>query len=171
MRFAPLAATVVSITALTACATKPTPVSAPPTTPTAPQASAPSNESTVRKGSREDFRVSAPERVFFAVDDHALTADARAALQSQAAWLAAYPSVRVLIAGNCDERGTREYNLALGARRAAAVKDYLTSLGVAASRIDTISYGKDRPLDPRSSESGWSLNRNAHTTLLNEAVS
>ena len=86
-------------------------------------------------------------------------------LQRQAAWLARYPSVRVNIEGNCDERGTREYNLALGARRANAVKEYLVSLGVAASRVETISYGKERPICSESTESCWAQNRRGVTAI------
>src|SRR5690606_5309068 len=108
--------------------------------------------------SAEDFRVSVGDRVFFGYDQYDLASDARATLEKQAAWLKQYPNVRVLLAGNCDERGTREYNLALGARRAAAAKDYLVSLGVSASRMDTVSYGKERPMDPRSNEEAWALN-------------
>ena len=77
----------------------------------------------------------------------------------------------MLVAGSADERGTREYNLALGARRAAASRDYLVSLGVAAGRLDTVSYGKERPLDPRSSEEAHALNRNAQTQLVSGATS
>jgi peptidoglycan-associated lipoprotein len=76
-----------------------------------------------------------------------------------------------LVAGNCDERGTREYNLALGSRRAAAAKDYLVGLGVDASRVETVSYGKERPLDPRQNEEAWSVNRNSHTQIVSGAVS
>jgi peptidoglycan-associated lipoprotein len=82
-----------------------------------------------------------------------------------------YPNVRVLVAGNCDERGTREYNLALGARRAAAARDYLVSLGVDGGRVETVSYGKERPLDARANEEAWSVNRNAHTQIVSGAVS
>jgi peptidoglycan-associated lipoprotein len=122
-------------------------------------------------GSAEDFRVSVGDRVFFDYDQYALRPDARASLEKQAAWLKRYGAVRVLIDGNADERGTREYNLALGARRAASAKDYLVSLGVASSRIETVSYGKERPIDPRSNEQAWSLNRNAHTGITSGAVS
>jgi peptidoglycan-associated lipoprotein len=122
-------------------------------------------------GSLEDFRISVGERVFFGYDQYDLSGEARATLEKQAAWLRQYGAVRVLIAGNADERGTREYNLALGARRAAAAKDYLVSLGVAANRLDTVSYGKERPLDARSSEDAHRLNRNAHTQLVSGAVS
>lgn len=116
-------------------------------------------------GSQQDLEQNAGHRVFFAYDQYTLTPQAQATLSRQAAWLKEYPSTKILIAGNCDERGTREYNLALGARRAEAARAYLISLGVDGSRITTVSYGKERPLDPRSTEEAWSLNRNATTTI------
>jgi peptidoglycan-associated lipoprotein len=122
-------------------------------------------------GSVEDFRVSVGDRIFFGYDSHDLTAEARSVLERQAAWLRQYPAVRVQVAGNCDERGTREYNLALGARRAASVRDYLVSLGVEGARVSTTSYGKERPLDPRHTEEAWSVNRNGHTEIVSGAIS
>lgn len=116
-------------------------------------------------GSQADLEQNAGHRVFFAYDQYTLTAQAQSTLSRQAAWLKEYPEVNVLLAGNCDERGTREYNLALGARRAEAARAYLVSLGVDSSRITTVSYGKERPIDPRSTEEAWSLNRNATTTI------
>jgi peptidoglycan-associated lipoprotein len=116
-------------------------------------------------GSQADLEDSAGHRVFFAYDQYTLTPQAQSTLAKQAAWLKEYPEVRILLAGNCDERGTREYNLALGARRAEAARSYLVSLGVDASRITTVSYGKERPIDPRSTEQAWSLNRNSTTTI------
>jgi peptidoglycan-associated lipoprotein len=157
----PLAA-VATLAALSACASKPAPVAEQPVVsqPTGPV-----------PGSVQDFQASVGDRVFFDLDQYTLRADARSTLDKQAAWLAKYPNVRILIEGNADERGTREYNLALGARRASATKDYLVSLGVAAGRIETVSYGKERPIDPRSTEEAWSLNRNSHTTITSGAVS
>lgn len=108
----------------------------------------------------------AGERVFFETDRFDLTDEARSILTRQAAWIRANPGKRVLIAGNCDERGTREYNLALGARRASAARDFLTSLGISPDRIETVSYGKERPIDDRPNPEGWAVNRNAHTILL-----
>jgi len=116
-------------------------------------------------GSQADLEDSAGHRVFFAFDEYTLTAQAQATLSRQAAWLQEYPETRIKIAGNCDERGTREYNFALGARRAEAARAYLVNLGVDANRITTVSYGKERPLDPRSNEEAWALNRNATTTI------
>lgn len=118
-------------------------------------------------GSLEDFEVNVGERVYFDLDQSRLDADDQEILQRQAAWLSTYPGYTILVAGNCDERGTREYNLALGERRAAVVKDYLVSLGVDSSRIETISYGKERPLDASSNEAAWARNRNGFTQVLN----
>lgn len=117
-------------------------------------------------GSQSDLEESAGHRVFFAFDKYTLTPQAQATLSRQAAWLQEYPETRIRIAGNCDERGTKEYNFGLGARRAEAARAYLVSLGVDASRITTVSYGKERPLDPRSTEEAWALNRNATTTIV-----
>lgn len=116
-------------------------------------------------GSVEDFEVTAGDRVFYGFDQSTLTSEARATLRRQAAWLSSYPNVRVLIAGNADERGTREYNLALGARRANAARDYLVSQGVDPARIETVSYGKERPVCRQSTESCWARNRNATTVI------
>lgn len=106
-------------------------------------------------------------RVFFGYDQYNLMPDAQATLRRQATFLMMPDNmdIRVRIAGNADERGTREYNLALGQRRADAAKAYLVSLGVDASRVSTISYGKERPIDPRSTPEAWAKNRNATTTI------
>lgn len=156
-----------AVAAVSACASRPEPTPTPegtaPATGERPEGPAP--------GSVEDFRVSVGDRVFFGYDRYDLTPEARSVLERQAAWLRQYPNVRILVAGNCDERGTREYNLALGARRAAAVRDFLASLGVATNRMETVSYGKERPLDPRSNEEAWSVNRNGHTQIVSGAVS
>jgi len=122
------------------------------------------------EGSEEHFVAVAGDRVFFDLARHELTSPARETLRRQADWLNAYPGVSVLIAGNADERGTREYNLALGARRANAARDYLVSLGVSPSRIRTVSYGKERPTCMQSNEQCWSLNRNAITMITDGAV-
>jgi len=157
-----------AVATLAACASRPEPTPTGPTGPTTPPVTQPSGPT---PGSAEDFRVSVGDRVFFGYDRFDLSAEARSVLERQAAWLRQYPNVRVLVAGNCDERGTREYNLALGARRAAAARDYLVSLGIAANRIETVSYGKERPLDARANEEAWSVNRNAHTNIVSGAVS
>ena len=114
---------------------------------------------------RKIWRKNAGHRVYFALDQYTLTPQAQSTLARQATWLKQYPEANILLAGNCDERGTREYNLALGARRSEAARAYLVSLGVDGSRIRTVSYGKERPIDPRSTEDAWSINRNATTTL------
>lgn len=156
-----------AVAALAACASRPTTTGPAPEATPGPTTQAPSGPVA---GSVEDFRVSVGDRIFYGYDSFDLTPEARAVLERQAAWLRQYPNVNVLVAGNCDERGTREYNLALGARRAAAARDYLVSLGVAANRLETVSYGKERPLDPRANEEAWSVNRNSHTQIVSGAV-
>ncbi len=113
-------------------------------------------------GSQEDFVASvSADRVFFDTDRYDIDGEDRATLQSQAQWLARYPNTRVTIEGHCDERGTRDYNIALGERRANAAKNALASLGVDPSRISTISYGKERPDAVGSDEGSWARNRRA----------
>jgi peptidoglycan-associated lipoprotein len=114
-----------------------------------------------RPGSAEDFQQNVGDRVFFATDKSDLDAEARSTLQKQAVWLRRYPSVSITIEGHCDERGTREYNLALGERRANAVREYLRNLGVEPARMKTISYGKERPVALGSNEEAWRQNRRA----------
>jgi peptidoglycan-associated lipoprotein len=116
-------------------------------------------------GSEEDLVQTVGDRIFFTTNQSTLNDDARATLDKQAAWLQRYPTVRVVIAGNCDERGTEEYNLALGQRRANADREYLVAHGIDPARIQLISYGKDRPTDPASTEDAWSKNRNAITMV------
>lgn len=116
-------------------------------------------------GSEEDLVANVGDRVFFALNESALTDEGKATLDRQAAWLAKYPQVSVQVAGNCDERGTEEYNLALGNRRATAAKDYLVAKGVDGSRLSTISYGKDKPTATGSDEQAWAQNRNAITSV------
>jgi peptidoglycan-associated lipoprotein len=119
----------------------------------------------VLPGSERDFVINAGDRVYFDFDRYDVRADAQPILDAQAAWLKRYPAVQVRIDGNCDDRGTREYNLALGARRANAVRDYLTTHGVASDRISTVSYGKEKPIDAGSGDEADAHNRNAHTAL------
>lgn len=116
-------------------------------------------------GSQEDLVANVGDRVFFAFDRSNLQPDAQATLDRQAAWLGKYPQVNVQVAGNCDDRGTEEYNLALGQRRANASRDYLVARGVASSRIATISYGKDRPTALGDNEQAWAQNRNTITSV------
>ncbi len=155
-----------AVATLAACASRPAPAPTPATPPPAQQA-----PSGPVPGSAEEFRITVGDRIFFGYDRFDLSPEARGILERQAAWLRRYQNVRILVEGNCDERGTREYNLALGARRAAAARDYLVSLGISGDRMQTVSYGKERPMDPRSNEEAWSVNRNAHSTIVSGAVS
>src|SRR5690606_13012106 len=113
----------------------------------------------------EDLAQNVGDRVFFGYDRYDLAAEARATLEKQATWLQQYPNLVITIEGHADERGTREYNLALGERRANSVKNYLVALGVPASRITTISYGKERPAVVGSDEMAWSQNRRGVTVV------
>ena len=115
-------------------------------------------------GSQEDLIVNVGDRVFFGYDSAELDSDAQELLQDQVAWIKQH-NVSVTIEGHCDERGTREYNLALGEKRAQAVKNYLISLGVAATKVSTISYGKERPAVVGSNDGAWSQNRRSVTTV------
>jgi peptidoglycan-associated lipoprotein len=116
-------------------------------------------------GSQQDFVVNVGDRVFFETDSSELTEQARATLDKQAQWLGNYNRYSFTIEGHADERGTREYNIALGARRAQTVREYLVSRGVAANRMRTISYGKERPVAVCDDISCWSQNRRAVTVL------
>jgi peptidoglycan-associated lipoprotein len=116
-------------------------------------------------GSQQDFVVNVGDRVFFANDSTDLSSEARSTLDRQAVWLAKYPRYAVTVEGHADENGTREYNIALGARRAAVTRDYLMARGVASTRLKTISYGKERPVAVCDAESCWSQNRRAVTVL------
>jgi peptidoglycan-associated lipoprotein len=116
-------------------------------------------------GSQQDFVVNVGDRVFFETDSSELTEQARATLDKQAQWLNNYNRYAFTIEGHADERGTREYNIALGARRAQTVREYLVSRGIAAARMRTISYGKERPVAVCDDISCWSQNRRAVTVL------
>lgn len=122
-------------------------------------------------GSAQDFVVNVGDRVFFETDSTELTPASRATLDKQAQWLQTYSQYPFTIEGHADERGTREYNLALGARRAAVVRDYLASRGVSPARMHTISYGKERPVAVCNNISCWSQNRRAVTVLSNAGSS
>jgi peptidoglycan-associated lipoprotein len=179
MRKFPRFAQIVSVSALLlagACTSKPEAVStAPPPAPPAeaPQAlpPAPPVARGPLPGSAEDFRVNVGDTVHFAYDQYSVQDADKATLQKQATWLSRYPQVRVSVEGHADERGTREYNLALGARRANAVKEYLVSLGVSTARVETISYGKERPICTESNESCWAQNRRGVTVVTSGANS
>lgn len=161
---------------LAACASHPKPGPGPAPAPRAdnggvPAPIGPPGEvgSRIAPGSVQDFVINVGDRVYFDFDQFQIRSDAAPVLSAQAAWLNRYSAVQVRIEGNCDERGTREYNLALGARRANAVREFLLARGVSASRITTISYGKERPIDPGSGEASWQRNRNGHTAIVSGA--
>ncbi len=116
-------------------------------------------------GSQQDFAQNVGDRVFFDTDSTELSATAQATLDKQARWLSQYPRYVFTIQGHADERGTREYNFALGARRAEVTKNYLIARGISASRMKTISYGKERPVATCDDISCWSQNRRAVTDL------
>ncbi len=162
---------------IAACAStpKPTPLAsttsqqsqeAPPPPPSPPISEAPVGPI---PGSVQDFVINAGDRIYFDFDAYAIRADAQKVLAQQADWLNRFPAVQVRIEGNCDERGTREYNLALGGRRSNSVREFLIAHGVDARRIATVSYGKERPLDDGQGEDAWARNRNAHTAITDGA--
>lgn len=175
MRLTLIAATALS---LAACASKPKPAypttAPPPAAPEAPRGpSAPPPAQPVTQGalpgSERDFVINVGDRVFFDFDQYSVRNDATPLLEAQAGWLKRYPAVQVRIEGNCDERGTREYNLALGARRANAIREFLVSHGVDPGRISTVSYGKEKPIDLGSGDETDQRNRNAHTAVVSGA--
>ncbi|MDX8435634.1 MULTISPECIES: peptidoglycan-associated lipoprotein Pal [Mesorhizobium] len=147
----------VAALAITGCASKKTPNSAADLGLNGAGAATP--------GSAQDFTVNIGDRIFFDTDSSSIRADAQTTLGRQAQWLNQYKQYAIVIEGHADERGTREYNLALGARRAAATRDFLVSKGVSAQRLKTISYGKERPVAVCDDISCWSQNRRAVTTL------
>ena len=159
-----------ALVATAACSKKPAELPPPPPAAApAPEAPAPVTP-TVVPGSVADFLAQAgSDRVFFAYDSFELDDAAKATLGKQAAWLVQYGSVKATIEGHADERGTREYNLALGERRATAVKNFLVGQGVGADRVTTISYGKERPAVEGSDEAAWSQNRRGVTVLTGAA--
>jgi peptidoglycan-associated lipoprotein len=144
-----------AVALLAACSTPAT------TTTTTP----PATSAGIVPGSEEDLVANVGDRVFYDFNQSTLRADAKGTLDKQATWLAKYASVNVQVAGNCDERGTEEYNLALGQRRANAAASYLKAKGVTGARMTTISYGKDRPTAQGSTEEAWAQNRNAITSV------
>ena len=180
-RSAALRATLIALAAasMAACASAPKPMGPvatsappPPASTTVPQpAPGPVVEDAgaPKPGSARDFVINAGDLVYFDTDRFDVRADARGVLDAQASWLARYPAVRVRIEGNCDERGTREYNFALGARRAAAVKNYLVGHGLSAARIETVSFGKEHLLDTGMGEEAEAHNRNAHSLITDGA--
>jgi len=153
VRGARLAAVLFAALAISACANKPEENA---------QASA---AGMATPGSQQDFVVNVGDRVFFETDSSELTPQSRATLDKQAQWLTNYNQYAFTLEGHADERGTREYNIALGARRAQTVRDYLTSRGIQANRMRTISYGKERPVAVCNDISCWSQNRRVVTVL------
>jgi peptidoglycan-associated lipoprotein len=149
-----VAAILIAALGLTACANKPD----------GPDANA-SVMGAATPGSAQDFVVNVGDRVFFETDSSEVTAQGRATLDKQAQWLTSYGQYAFTIEGHADERGTREYNIALGARRAQAVRDYLAARGISPTRMRTISYGKERPVAVCNDISCWSQNRRAVTVL------
>jgi peptidoglycan-associated lipoprotein len=152
IRGAGLAAALIAGLAMSACASKPA---------TDSMASA----GVATPGSQQDFVVNVGDRVFFETDSTELTPQSRATLDKQAQWLAQYGNYTFMIEGHADERGTREYNIALGARRAQTVRDYLAARGIQVARMRTVSYGKERPVAVCNDISCWSQNRRAVTVL------
>ncbi|MGH7017363.1 MAG: peptidoglycan-associated lipoprotein Pal [Caulobacteraceae bacterium] len=161
---------------LAACASRPKPLgpaatNSTPPAPEAPYAPPPTPGAVTESpgapipGSVRDFVINAGDRVYFDYDSDALRPDASPVLEAQSSWLNRYPDVRVRVEGNCDERGTEAFNFALGARRAEAVKNFLVEHGVSPGRIQTVSYGKERPIDPGHDEAAWAKNRNAVTDI------
>ncbi|EGD57951.1 OmpA/MotB [Novosphingobium nitrogenifigens DSM 19370] len=161
------ASVVLASLALAGCAGKPKELPPQPeaatTTRTPPPPPTPAPAGPV-PGSQADFLASViSDTIHFELDKYNVDTESQGILQSQAQWLAKYPGKKITIEGHCDERGTREYNLALGERRANAAKTYLVGLGVDASRINTVSYGKERPIALGSDEASWAKNRRAVT--------
>ena len=146
---------------LLATCSSPPPETPPPGPPGAPGAGGLGSRNIV-PGSQQDLEASAGDRVFFDFDRSDITSESQQILARQADWLRRYPNVTVTIEGHCDERGTAEYNLALGERRAVAARAYLVSLGIAADRLRTVSYGKEFPFDPGHDEAAYAKNRRAH---------
>ena len=159
----------VAVLALAACAKKP-PAALPPAPGTTYQGPVQPGSETVGMipGSQADFRsrMMGQDVIYFDTDQYNIDSVDAAALRTQAQWLAQYPQKRATIEGHADERGTREYNLALGERRANSAKNYLVSLGISPARLSTVSYGKERPVALGSNESAWAQNRRAATITI-----
>src|SRR5690606_17919660 len=164
MKHLVISLTLASALAVAGCAKK-APEQLPPTpqgTVEQPQTSGPT------PGSQAHFAsvMRGADTIFFDTDEYGIDAEDQAALRQQAEYLRQYPNIRATIEGHCDERGTREYNIALGERRANAAKNYLVSLGISADRLTTVSYGKERPVAVGSNENAWAQNRRAVTIII-----
>lgn len=165
-----ISCTIVAAFLISGCAAKR------PTAETASQAgsseiASPPSQVGITPGSAEDFRVNVGDTVKFAYNAHNIDDEARTVLEKQAAWLTKYPSVYLSVEGHCDERGTREYNIALGARRANAIKEHLASRGVSLGRLQTVSYGKERPVCSGSDDGCWQQNRRGMSVVAGGAAS
>ena len=154
----PIAIAMIAMLAISGCASKKAPNSA---------ADLGLNANNATPGSSQDFTLNVGDRIFFDTDSSVIRADAQQTLAKQAQWLNRYPNYKITVEGHADERGTREYNIALGARRATTTHDYLVSKGIAANRMRTISYGKERPVAVCNDISCWSQNRRAVTVINN----
>jgi len=152
----PLLAALAAASLLVACSSDPTPTAS---------TDGSGAGAGIRTGSQEDLVANVGDRVVFDTDRSNIRADQRTVLERQSAWMGRFPQVQVMVEGHADERGTREYNLALGQRRANAARDVLVAGGVAGTRIQTISYGKDRPDALGSNEESWARNRRAVTAV------
>ena len=163
-----LAVTLAGVLALSACKKEPPAELPPAPQSTTSQAPAPRPTGPI-PGTQEHFRqvMAGRDTIYFDTDMFNIDAQDQTALREQANYLTQYPNIRATIEGHCDERGTREYNIALGERRANAAKNYLVSLGIAADRLSTVSYGKERPIAVGSNEDAWARNRRAVTVVLN----
>ena len=167
LKFAALSAALL----VSACTTKKEAASAPPPPAPAPMAAAAPAAPGILPGSLQDFKVNVGDTVHFGYNEYNVQDSDKGTLQKQAAWLNKYPQVAITVEGHADERGTREYNLALGARRANAVKEVLVSMGVSTSRLQTVSYGKERPICTQSAEDCWAQNRRGVSTITSGANS
>ena len=151
---------------MAACSSDPAPTAATGGSGSAQTATAPAAAG-IQAGTVQDFQVNVGDRVFFDYDKFEVKPAGKATLDKQAAWLKRYGQWKIVVEGHCDERGTREYNLALGERRANAAKTYLINQGIPANRVTTISYGKERPVALGSNEAAWAQNRRGVTVLSN----
>lgn len=162
-----------------ACASNPPPEPTPPpvvaeaprVAPTPPAPIPTPQPSGPAAGSKGDFAAKTTDRVYFDYDQYNLDDADRRSLATQVAWLKQFPSTRMEVQGHADERGTRDYNIALGDRRAQAVSQYLQQQGITSTRIQTISFGKDKPLDMGHDEAAWARNRNVFSNIIVEAIS
>ena len=177
-RVARLAMIGLAAASLAACASRPKPAGPAAPQPQPEQPMPPAQQPQVPQspvnqgplpGTVQDFVINIGERIYFDTDSYEVRSDAQPTLAAQAQWLNRYPAVKVRIEGNADERGTREYNLALGARRSNAVREFLVGQGVSGSRIETLSYGKEKPIDGGSGDDAWAKNRNARTAITDGA--